>query len=172
MNTVHSLVERYIPFADKIAALKRRTLPKRITIEELQSAAYLGLVESACRFDSSKGIPFTTFAYPRIFGAIIDYLRELGVSMVSLDSSQDDEEQTLAETIAAPKESAVGELFDEMTTGMDEKAKTMLRCYYLEDVPMKDVGRQFGVTESRVSQLLSGYREEIMSMWEYEDLAA
>ncbi|MEO1615030.1 MAG: sigma-70 family RNA polymerase sigma factor [Planctomycetota bacterium] len=44
--------------------------------ESLHSAGVLGLVQAAAKFDDSQGVPFRTFAYPRIRGAIVDELRE------------------------------------------------------------------------------------------------
>ena len=172
MNTVQTLVESHIPFANRIACRRKRGLPKRITVEELQSAAYMGLVEAATRFDAQRGISFTTFAYPRIAGAIIDYLRELGLLLTSLDAPCEDEGCTLGEMVAAPDERSADEAFEAMTTGLDERAQDVLRAYYLDDIPMKAVGARYGVTESRVSQLISQSRSQILSKWTYEDLAA
>jgi RNA polymerase sigma factor for flagellar operon FliA len=44
--------------------------------ENLQSAGILGLVEAANSYDPGQGVPFRTFAYPRIRGAIVDELRK------------------------------------------------------------------------------------------------
>lgn len=45
--------------------------------DNLHSAGVLGLVEAANSFERSRGIPFRTYAYPRIRGAIVDELRKL-----------------------------------------------------------------------------------------------
>lgn len=168
---IHALVLQHMDFADKIAYSKKKNLPSWMDIEETKSCAYMGLVEAANRYDPEKG-SFTTFAYPRITGAIIDYLRELGTPLVSLDSQYEDDGYTLAKTIPAPEEPHVEEIFEEMTLGLDNKAQDVLRCYLLDDMPMKEVGHKLGVTESRVSQLITGYKEEILSRWKYEELAA
>src|SRR4051812_1699576 len=76
MTITQSLVEQYIPLANKLACRRKKDLPRFVDIEELKSAAYLGLVEAASRYDPKVGVIFSTFAYPRIFGAIQDYLRE------------------------------------------------------------------------------------------------
>ena len=70
------LVENNINFADKIACQKKKTLPKYIDLDELKSAAYMGLVKAARRYDADFGATFTTFAYYRISGEIEDYLRK------------------------------------------------------------------------------------------------
>ena len=50
-------------------------LPEHVDSENLESAGILGLVEAAGQFDPSRGVAFTTFAYRRIKGAIVDELR-------------------------------------------------------------------------------------------------
>lgn len=51
--------------------------------EDLESAGLMGLVEALNAYDLSGGASFMTFAYLRVRGAIIDYLRSLDV--LSLD---------------------------------------------------------------------------------------
>ena len=45
-------------------------------IDELMALANLGLVEAAASFDDTKGAAFTTFAYYRVRGAVLDGLRK------------------------------------------------------------------------------------------------
>lgn len=74
--TINELIISNINFADIIAAKKKRQISS-INYEELQAAAYLGLVEAAHRYDQKKNACFQAFAFFRINGAIRDYLREL-----------------------------------------------------------------------------------------------
>lgn len=170
MDSYHMLVETHIELANKLANKKKRSLPRRIDIEELKSAAYLGLVEAALRFNAGRGVSFVTFAYRRIWGAMNDYLRELGVITVSLDSSTEDE-SSLADTIVAPAAPVnCEEVLEVVANGLENQAKEVLRLYFYEDVPMKEVGKKFGVTESRVSQILTGYKKDIRSRWTFNEL--
>lgn len=50
-------------------------LPAGVDVDNLESAGVLGLVESAQRFDASRGVEFKAFATLRIRGAIIDEAR-------------------------------------------------------------------------------------------------
>jgi len=70
------LITENLLFADAQAAIFKRKLPF-VGYDEFQSAAYLGLVEAANRFDPSRDTSFKSFAYVRIIGAIKDYLREI-----------------------------------------------------------------------------------------------
>jgi len=51
--------------------------PGRILRDDLFGWGMRGLIEAADAFDPSRGLQFSTFAYPRIRGAILDELRAL-----------------------------------------------------------------------------------------------
>lgn len=53
------------------------TLPDSVDLDDLYSAACLGLIESMERFDKDRNVNFYTFAERRIKGAILDTLRSL-----------------------------------------------------------------------------------------------
>jgi len=83
------LVVDHLPMAKSIAYYKKCLLPYHIDINEINSAAYFGLVEAADRFDIKKG-QFASYARYRIKGAILDYLRDLERCPILLDFSGDD----------------------------------------------------------------------------------
>lgn len=68
------LIVQHMDLAKRIAGKMARQVPAGLG-EDLQSAALLGLVEAAGRFDGSLGRPFAPFAAQRIRGAILDELR-------------------------------------------------------------------------------------------------
>lgn len=47
----------------------------------------------------------------------------------------------------------VQEALAEALRGLSEREKTMITLYYFQDLPLKEIGRVLGVTESRVSQI-------------------
>ncbi|MEM1117228.1 MAG: sigma-70 family RNA polymerase sigma factor [Bacteroidota bacterium] len=49
------------------------------SMEDLESAGLVGLVEALDAYDPAQGTRFMTYAYLRVRGAIIDYLRSLDV---------------------------------------------------------------------------------------------
>jgi RNA polymerase sigma factor (sigma-70 family) len=57
-------------------AIRYQSRAPGVPIEDLVSAGMLGLVRAAERFDPSLGYRMTTFATPRINGAILDSLRQ------------------------------------------------------------------------------------------------
>jgi RNA polymerase sigma factor for flagellar operon FliA len=76
MNTRDKLILDHLTWAQKIATKRIGKLPRRISYDDIESAALMGLVDAANRYDESKGVPFTAYAFHRINGAIFDFLRE------------------------------------------------------------------------------------------------
>ena len=50
-------------------------LPSQVDQEDLIESGVLGLIEAAEKFDENKHVKFRTYAYHRIRGAILDYIR-------------------------------------------------------------------------------------------------
>jgi len=69
------LIIEHIPYVRHILGRMLARLPDYVDNENLESAGTLGLVEAAGQFDPSRGVAFTTFAFRRIQGAILDELR-------------------------------------------------------------------------------------------------
>lgn len=157
-DTIAVLVENHLNFANKLAHEAKRSLPKRVSFDEIQSAAYYGLVEAASRFDATLGVPFISYSHARIVGAIKDYLRslkehrslEFDVPHTSIDNST--------------------EFYDFMEKSVGQKGFAILRDYYVDRTSMKEIGKSIGVSESRVSQLISGYKKDFMN--QLNELAA
>ena len=69
------LVERNLELARKAAAVIYPRVRDHVAFEELVALANAGLAEAAHRFDPARGVQFSTFAWYRVNGAIIDGLR-------------------------------------------------------------------------------------------------
>ena len=52
-------------------------LPRHVELDDLVGYGQVGLAEAASRFDPQQGVQFTTFAYYRIRGAILDGLSKM-----------------------------------------------------------------------------------------------
>ena len=180
MNTEQQrLVEKYMPLAKKLAGERKKGLPRYIDYEDLESAAYMGLVEAASRYDKTLGVAFSTFAYRRIFGAICDWLRQQGwgkrneyLAVQSLDCLVG-EEGTFGDLVEAKSDRNNEEIIEHVSFILqDEGAKNLLQHYFIDELSMKEVGDKFGVSESRISQILKKYKARIRSSWEEQEFRA
>jgi len=173
-----TLVEENMYLARAIAGKKKRQLPAHISYDEILSAAYMGLVEAASRFDESKGFAFTTFAYPRIFGAITDYLRQIGwgkrgesVIAYSLDTPLNDEDMYWKDTLESKETiSDREENLEIIAKGLSPMAKHILGLYFYDNLSMKEIGNYYNISEGRVSQLILQCKSQIKEIWSKTDL--
>ncbi len=69
------LVEGNLDLVRKIANDVHRMVHRKIEVDELINMGTIGLIESARRYDPQRGFQFSTFAYYRIKGAILDGVR-------------------------------------------------------------------------------------------------
>lgn len=69
------LVVNNLPFVRHVLGKIVGRLPSNVDLDSLESAGVLGLVEASHQFDTTRDVAFRTFAYPRVWGAIIDELR-------------------------------------------------------------------------------------------------
>jgi RNA polymerase sigma factor for flagellar operon FliA len=70
-----ALILDHLPLLHHIVGRLALELPARIDREDLSGYGMLGLVAAADSFEPSRGLQFSTYAYSRIRGAILDELR-------------------------------------------------------------------------------------------------
>lgn len=161
---------------------RRGPMGAMLDYDTMLSAASLGLCDVARSFDPAQG-KFSTLAYRRCWGAIIDEARRLdgqatlrsrgdrerGIESrvaISLDRIVDGDQlgelSTYHEIIADPapqvfaqvaNEEAVTQLEHLIDVLLRPSEATTLRLYYQQDWNLREIGELLGVCESRVSQL-------------------
>jgi RNA polymerase sigma factor for flagellar operon FliA len=209
MSLVKYLVGRIVP-----------QLPPHLDPQDLFSAATVGLINAADRFDPERGVLFKTFAEQHVRGAIIDELRSYDVlsrsmrdkykrlerevlnlehqlgrnptceevagalnisldeyyailddvhvfTFISIDDSWEDAKgsplclaEVLCESEAKNPQQQVmmmqlAEALGKAIESLPEKERLAVTLYYSEDFNLKEIGEALGLTESRISQLIS-----------------
>lgn len=69
------LLDSYLGLVSHVARALHRRLSTEVTYEDLIGPGAVGLISALETFDPSRGFQFTTYAIPRIRGAILDDLR-------------------------------------------------------------------------------------------------
>jgi RNA polymerase sigma factor FliA len=69
------LIEQHLDVAERAAALMYKRVKQYIEFDEMVSLANAGLAEAAASYDPSKGTAFTTWAWYRIQGTMVDGIR-------------------------------------------------------------------------------------------------
>lgn len=71
-----ALIREHVGLVHHVARKLAVHLNREADLDELVSAGTIGLLQAVEGFDSSRGLSFSTFAVPRIRGAILDELRK------------------------------------------------------------------------------------------------
>jgi RNA polymerase sigma factor FliA len=72
-----ALLTQHIGLVHHVARQMANRLSTAAELDELVSSGTIGLIQAAEAFDASRGLSFSTFAVPRIRGAILDELRRV-----------------------------------------------------------------------------------------------
>jgi len=67
----------HLPLLHHIVGRMAVDLPRRVERDDLMGFGMLGLIAAADSWDASRGLKFSTYAYTRIRGAVLDELRKL-----------------------------------------------------------------------------------------------
>jgi len=174
-------IEDYIYLVKQIARSMKRTLPPQVDVEDLESAGYLGLIDAAGKYDSSRKTKFATYATPRIRGAIGDELRRVDwvprlvrqrkevpifmahFSDISRLSSNDDDDNNSGFVV---EDNGVDQIkridmklrMKEAILQLKPKYQEAVYLYYFDGWTLKEAARYMGTTESRVCQILKRAR--------------
>jgi RNA polymerase sigma factor for flagellar operon FliA len=70
-NTRDSRILSHTGLPRMLAARVARCAPASVDLDDLIAAGTEGLIQAAERFDEAAGVPFASFAQPRVRGAIL-----------------------------------------------------------------------------------------------------
>ena len=157
----------------QIAASVARRLPSHVDRDELVSLGALGWVEARARFDAGRGVPFAGFAAMRIRGAILDGLRaadtlsrgerkrakaDSAPTAPRIVSDESELNAAVADEADASERLQRSELVEELRAALDRlpaRDRYIVSRHFFDDVPMRAIGIELGVTESRISQIVT-----------------
>ncbi len=142
------LVVDYIPLANSIAIKKKKNLPRHISLDELKSAAYLGLINASIKYDPLIG-SFYNYASIRINGSIKDHLKSL------IHNGINNSEQEIDVLILEKNNTDTNDFFDFVSSKINASEYKIIKMYYIECRTMKEIADFEEVSESRISQIIS-----------------
>ncbi|HEX2572773.1 MAG TPA: sigma-70 family RNA polymerase sigma factor [Polyangia bacterium] len=173
--------EQYLEMVRRIAGSIVRHLPAHVDREELISLGYMGLVEARERFDASRGVPFAAFAAMRVRGAMLDGLRQIDVvsrgERARLRRSNEAAsvkrvDFACAESSAAPVAPVDEELASYQQRQLlwkafrvlSERQRLIVQRYFFEEQPLKTIGKELGLSESRICQIVAEVVDRLRSL--------
>lgn len=169
--------EDYVELVESIARSIKRRLPDSVQVEDLIAAGSFGLIDAASRYDPRRKTKFTTFATPRIRGAILDELRRMDwvprlvrqrgeepTYMTNfsdlMNQSPDDDEDSDEFVIEDPSKDIRDKIdlkqrLDAAINQLQPKYQQAVRLYYFDGLTLKEAAKHLGITESRACQIVN-----------------
>jgi len=169
----------WVPLLHKVAQEVCATLPaavRREQFDELVQDGTFGLAAALRAFDPGRGVQFTTYAWRRIKGAMLDGIRHrdafsrqmraaddcpliLPMDMVVARAEDHHDARTdlcLGHVLPAKDQAQT----DWLTEGgyleeLGARERLIMRLYWGEQCTMAEIGRAIGLSESRISQIIS-----------------
>jgi RNA polymerase sigma factor (sigma-70 family) len=171
---VDALVVEHMPAAANIARKVWRDYTRsgqggyalKIELSDMESCAYLGLVQAARRYDPSYG-PFAHFAYKHVHGAIIDRYRraayrDMQHASIDADPERDEERKQFAAPPAgrrAPTDTPA-ELLREAQAGilasvwgLRAACRQVIFGLYFEELSATQLAQRMGISVAQVGVL-------------------
>jgi RNA polymerase sigma factor FliA len=176
-DTKAALIDHYLPLIEFLSKRLGRQVPYSYRAD-LYSFAAIGLMDAIDKFKPELGYRFETYASRRIRGAMSDGLRALdwlprgagerasrvieSIVPVDFKSARSPGGTRLEETLSDPIQ---GTLFDDMELATEhgqvkealaelpEREQRIVRDHYYEHRRLAEIGKDMGITESRVCQL-------------------
>jgi RNA polymerase sigma factor (sigma-70 family) len=135
--------------------------------------AFLALVEAAARFDPGRGVRFSTFAHPRIRGAVLDGRRRTARALGTPRGSPSDLEQMMVCSDLEPRHAALPshdtQWVRQARARLPEPLRRLLAYVYDEEANLADAGRRMGISPSWASRL---HREALIRLRAMEAASA
>lgn len=117
----NKLIEGYLWLAEVNARKMAAKMPKSIEFDDLEAAANFGLIQAVETFKPELNNQFETYAGPRIWGAMIDWLRELDW-VPRLARSNAKLYQEVVEAMGLEREPTVKEIANYLNVNLEEAA--------------------------------------------------
>lgn len=176
----------YLARAAAIGYLSRHRYSGILDADDIHQAGRIALLKAIDGFDSTKGTKFSTYAPRRIFGGIVDSVREndwvprlerqrakagevappamMGSLFRKLGENRQGKESLVQETIAEPITSPrldTRDLFDRVFSVLTPEEREIAERHFVQDYTLAEIGHELGLSESRVSQMMKTIKHHV-----------
>jgi RNA polymerase sigma factor for flagellar operon FliA len=176
-TTRDATILQYIGHVHALAKRLQFRVPPCVTFDDLVGAGTIGLIQAVDRFEPSRGLQFGTYARHRIWGAMLDFLRgEDPLSRterrrireaetasttpgtfpatISLEQPPAHELRTASAQAGCPESHLADRAaLKQARQCLSARENRVISLLFELDWKNRDVARELGVNESRVSQI-------------------
>jgi len=139
------IVIEYLPLVRSIAAKYNKL---GVPQEDLEQEGMIGLLEAADKFDESKGAKFSTYATFWIKKYILKAVEKEKKSTYKTSTLNEEITEDKSNNDAKPNNTKL-----KFPSGMPEAEKLVIKLLYVDQLTLKEISEQLGVSRERVRQL-------------------
>lgn len=165
------MIESHLPLVKYLVERMQSQVPAFVNRDDLQSAALIGLMDAASRFDPRRGVLFKTFAEQRIRGAIYDEVRRMdwfSRSMRDKQSRMNKAIDRLEKRLHRQPEE--GEIAAEMELSLDNYHELLLQVSHLGCVSLNETLDEGDSGCSFIDNLEDVAQESVQDRMEAQEL--
>lgn len=159
----NAIVVLYLDQADRQAKRKAKATPGAVTVDDLRSAAHVGLIKAVETYDPSTGVPEGAYISQRIEFAMLDWLRHVDFVprrsggeyplAVTFDPGSIDRGHTTDDAEVVDGWSGCGSELDEWVIRLDEDEQLVISMHYRMGLTLDVVAAAMGRSRESVSLL-------------------
>ncbi len=140
-----------------VKRLAKKYARNKEELEELVSEGNIGLVVAGKKYDDSKGVKFSTYAYYWVKQYMLRYINssDLGVDEHGLPVSLVEHEEWMSHTPfnKGVEDSIFCEQLFELAK-LSEREKAILQLRFYENLNTSEIANYYGLTNTRILQLI------------------
>lgn len=173
------LVEKYKHMIEGLAATLGKTKDK-FKIEELASAGLEGLYKATVKYKEEKGISFSTFAYIKIKGAILDELRKtswvstrkkdfknIKIEFIDENYYSMDDFEAFEEGVENREEAE--SYLEKILPILSKEELEIIKMRFYFDLTFQDISNVLGIDESTIGAIVKKALEKLRSEYERQN---
>jgi len=143
---IKKLYQNYLPLVKSIASRYKH----RVSFEDLIQEGFLGLLEAEKRFDPSKKIKFSTYAFYWVKKKILEAIQKEKIQ--SLDSLKLNEEILENPTIEKTYESKDLHIFS-LNKNLSSLEQKIFKLYFQEGKSLPQIAKELGIRREKARQI-------------------
>ncbi|WP_157369768.1 sigma-70 family RNA polymerase sigma factor [Zavarzinella formosa] len=162
----------HIPLAKALAWKFARREGRRVPVDDLFAEALFGLAYANHLFDQSRGVPFKKYAIMVICHRLRHLIsgwqrhdREVPLPRLPHEPETEWQPPDREDFQQAGRDMDAAQLWSEVRDTLSARQYEIIQLHYRSGCSLAQIGRRFGISRQRTSQLLAKAQKNLRTRW-------